>query len=103
MFRTCEPKGSNVTFRLDDDHEAFCYLKYSLEPRYSVVSEPSADYFAEWQFHYKVLQGANLIAEFQGDFRSLQTGQLCHQVNQIVDRLNANSDDNRQPKSESRD
>lgn len=77
-----------MTFRLDDDQAAFCYLKYSLEPEYTVVSEPSADYFAEWQYHYKVLQQASVVAEFQGDFRTTPTGQLQEQVLATVTRLN---------------
>lgn len=71
-------------FDLRDNAEVYCWLRQMLEPRYSVVSEPKSDYFSEWSYCYRVLDGGQVIRELSGDLRQLQSGELVHAARHLV-------------------
>lgn len=71
-------------FEIHNNSEVYCWLKQQLEPRYSVVSSPNADYFSQWSYCYQVFDGPHLIKEFAGDFRNLQPGQLVRDAVNLV-------------------
>lgn len=76
-------------FELRDNSEVYCWLRQMLEPQYTVVSEPSADYFSEWSYCYRVLDDQRLLHELSGDFRRLRPGELVSAAQNLVAVLNA--------------
>ena len=76
-------------FEIESDAEAYCFLKASLTPIYTVTLLPRSDYFAQWQYHYQVSSGHELLHELRGDFRTILPGSLAAQAVRIVGSLNA--------------
>jgi hypothetical protein len=74
-----------VSFELTDNNQVFCWLRKSLEPEFEVIAEPSAGYFSEFLYCYRVLDGGRILKEFRGDFRSLQRGQLEDEARAFVE------------------
>lgn len=69
------------------NHDVYCYLKQCLEPRFSVIAEPQAGYFAQWKFCYRVIDGQQVKAELTGDFRELPEGCLVGDAIGLVHKL----------------
>lgn len=67
------------------DLEAYCYLKRYLPAGWTVSAEPSASYFSEWQFRYRVSKGDTLIAELAGDFREIEPGSLSRWALRLIE------------------
>lgn len=74
-----------MTDQPEPNFDAYCCLKQQLEPQFSVVAEPQAGYYAQWQFCYRVFDGDKLLAELQGDFRDLPDGWLMTEARRIVE------------------
>jgi len=70
-----------------NDSNAYCYLKQKLEPRFQVVAEPSTDYFSEWRYCYRVLDGNQPVHELRGDFRDFRPGEVIDAARRIVANL----------------
>ncbi|MEZ6062818.1 MAG: hypothetical protein R3C19_20945 [Planctomycetaceae bacterium] len=75
------PRGS------ESDLDTCCFLKQHLEPRFRVVAEPSAQYYSEWQYRYRILDGDRLLHELHGDFRDTEPGSLITAAKTIVANL----------------
>lgn len=71
-------------FELRDNSEVYCWLRQMLEPQYTVVSQPSADYFSEWSYCYRVLDNQRLLHELSGDFRELRPDELVMAAKSLV-------------------
>jgi hypothetical protein len=69
---------------IGSDLEFYCYLKANLPSGYTIVSEPSADYYSEWQFCYKIYKGSQLLWDINGDFSDLQEGELTRRAENIL-------------------
>lgn len=76
-------------FQIERDDEFYVFLKSSLPSRYRVEAEPSASYYSEWMFHYKLYDGDLLLQAFEGDFRHLEKGVLVRQGMKILSNLGA--------------
>jgi hypothetical protein len=81
-------------FRIETDAEAYCFLKASLTPNYTVTALPQTDYFAQWQYHYRISSGHRILHELRGDFRTITPGSLATNAARIVCSLNALSETN---------
>jgi hypothetical protein len=81
-----------MSFESPDNLEAYCSLKYHLEPRFQVVAEPSTDYYSEWMYCYRIYDGDALLHELRGDYRELRSGQLAASARDLVNQLTAASD-----------
>ena len=81
-----------TTFRIQTDAEAYCFLKALLTPKYTVTALPQPDYFAQWQYCYRVSSGNRLLYELQGDFRTIVPGSLAAQASRIVRSRNGPSE-----------
>ena len=66
------------------DPEAYCFLRQHLEPRFLVTAEPSASYFSEWQYCYRIFDGDRLRHELQGDIRTDAPGKLWTAARKVV-------------------
>jgi hypothetical protein len=77
----------DVSFELTDNNQAFCWLRKTLEPDFQVITEPSAGYFSEFLYCYRVLDGDRILKEFRGDFRNLQRDQLENEARAFVGSL----------------
>ncbi|MFO0999295.1 MAG: hypothetical protein U0936_03085 [Planctomycetaceae bacterium] len=78
-----------MTFEITDERQTFCWLRTRLEPRYRVVAEPDASYYSEHKFCYRVYDGAKLLREFRGDFRTLVPQTLLSAARAFVHQLEA--------------
>ena len=76
-----------MPFKPNNNGEVYCYLKHTLEPRFRVIAEPSADYYSEWQYCYRILDDQSLLFEMKGDFRETPAGDLANQATKIVQQL----------------
>lgn len=74
-------------FRPTDLNDVFCYLKMSLEPRYRVVAEPDAGYFAHQQYCYRVFDQQHSIAELAGRAGSISDTEVVRDAVALVQRL----------------
>ena len=87
-----------MTISLTSNLDVYCYLKSRLEPDYQVVAEPGADYFAQWQFCYRILRDNIVIEELSGDLRNIPENSLVKEAHNIVERLAPRtSDDSTKP------
>jgi hypothetical protein len=73
-----------MDFTIKSDVEFYCYLKACLPAGYTIVAEPSTAYYSEWQYHYRIFHGSELIRELKGDFHSLEKGLLVREAGRIM-------------------
>jgi hypothetical protein len=69
---------------MDSDLDFYCYLKANLPVGYTIVAEPSAEYYSEWRFSYKIRKGTDLLWSISGDFRVLRKGTLVRRAKSIL-------------------
>ena len=69
---------------IDSDLDFYCYLKANLPTAYTIVSEPSAAYYSEWLFCYKIHKQSELLWSVSGDFRTLRRGSLVRRARHIL-------------------
>lgn len=69
--------------------EAYCWLRKHLPAGYTVSAEPSASYFSEWGYRYRVHHGDDFVREWQGDFRTLDPDALSDEVVDFIRQLGA--------------
>ena len=74
-------------FDIESDHEFYCYLKANLPSEYEVLAEPSAKYYSEWDFCYKVVRGEEVVAQFEGSFKTIARGSLVKQAQRLLREL----------------
>jgi len=74
-------------FPIERNDEFYVYLKSSLPSRYRVEAEPSASYYSEWTFCYKLYDGDILQRTFEGDFRNLEEGVLVCEALKLLKSL----------------
>ena len=72
---------------IETDFEFYCYIKKNLPKNYSIIAEPSPDYYAEWYFHYKLFKNGRLLNEYKGDFRKIKKGSLEQQAGNLMNKL----------------
>jgi hypothetical protein len=77
---------------MDSDLDFYCYLKANLPAGYTIVSEPSAAYYSEWQFCYKVFKDTKLLWEVKGDYSKLPKGELVHKAENILSETGSKND-----------
>lgn len=74
-------------FPIRRDDEFYVFLKSSLPPRFRIEAEPSASYYSEWMFHYKLYDGDVLLQTFEGDYRKLEEGALIREAIKVLGSL----------------
>lgn len=74
-------------FQIERDDEFYVFLKSSLPSQYRVEAEPSASYYSEWMFHYKLYDGDVLLQTFEGDYRHLEKGVLVREALKVLNNL----------------
>ena len=74
-------------FSLDQDFDVYCYLKAHLPPPYRIESRPSAAYYSEWEYHYCVHHGEEVVATLEGDFRKIAPGSLVETARALLKEL----------------
>ena len=74
-------------FRIQHDAEFYVWLKASLPARFRIQSEPSSEYYSEWQFCYQLYDGEALLETIAGDFRELEPGELAQRAVDLLDEL----------------
>ena len=84
-----------MSFKIAHNFEFYCYVKASLPDDYTIISEPSKNYFSEWEFHYKLYFGNKLIDEIKGDYRKIKDGELVSRGIQIIQKVNNRDNDYR--------
>ena len=72
------------------DLDFYCYLKKELQGEYKIIAEPSADYFSEWLFCYKIFKNNVLIETIKGDFRKIEKGELVKKAKSILKKIKSN-------------
>lgn len=77
----------SAAFKIDRDDEFYVFLKSSLPPHFRIEAEPSASYYSEWMFNYKLYNGNTLLQTFVGDFRTLEKGSLVNEALRILSNL----------------
>ncbi|HTW93000.1 MAG TPA: hypothetical protein VMH22_15020 [bacterium] len=77
---------------MDSDLDFYCYLKANLPRGYAIVAEPSAEYYSEWRFSYRVLEGTRQLWNIGGDFRTLRKGTLVRRARSILKRTGSRHD-----------
>lgn len=76
-------------FPIERDDETYVFLKSSLPKGYRIEAEPSAAYYSEWLFHYRVYDGDRLLHTFEGDFRTLKKGTLIREAKRLLHDIEA--------------
>ena len=77
---------------ITSDLEFYCYLKANLPIGYSIVSEPSGEYYSEQQFSYKVYKNTDLLWTISGDFTTMQSGSLVCRAQSILNETGSKYD-----------
>lgn len=83
-------------FEIQLDHEFYCYLKAHLPPGYSIVADPRASYYSEWDFTYKLFHEDRAVEEYSGNFREVARGSLVSEARRLLDSLWEKGDADRQ-------
>lgn len=76
-----------AAFQIERDDEFYVFLKASLPSRYRIEAEPSASYYSEWMFNYKLYDGDVFLQAFEGDYRSLEKGVLVREAMNVLNNL----------------
>lgn len=74
-------------FPIQRDEEFYVFLKSGLEEPFRIESEPSASYYSEWQFNYKLYKGGAILKVFEGDYRTIERGTLIQEALKIMGEL----------------
>ena len=76
-----------MNFNIENDFEFYCFLKANLPNSYKIISEPSKNYYSEWQYDYKIFHKNILIEEIKGNFKEIEDGELVRKAIQIINKL----------------
>ena len=77
---------------ITSDLEFYCYLKVNMPIGFSIVSEPSAGYYSQHQFCYKIYRGTELLSTISGDFTKMQRGFLVSKAQSILNETGRRND-----------
>lgn len=76
-----------LKFTMSSDLDFYCFLKAHLGDGYTIVSEPQKSYYSEWDFCYKIFERQALLAEYTGNFKSLEKGVLVKEAMEILKKI----------------
>jgi|OpeIllAssembly_1097287.scaffolds.fasta_scaffold295458_2 hypothetical protein len=76
--------------KLDSDYEFYCFMKKYLPANYSIIAEPSMNYYSEWFFHYKIFRYGKLVKELKGNFLEIKKGTLIKEAHKFIHTINRN-------------
>jgi hypothetical protein len=76
----------NQELILENAHEfeVYCYLKKHLKAPYQIISEPSKEYYSEWDYHYIVKKENRVVHEISGNFNTDAPGKLKEWAGKII-------------------
>ncbi|MDZ7795674.1 MAG: hypothetical protein U5N56_00900 [Candidatus Marinimicrobia bacterium] len=77
----------NNNINIEKDLEFYCFLKKNLPAKYTIIAEPSPNYYSEWEFHYKIYKENNMFDEFKGNFKDIDEGSLVNEAKRIIKEL----------------
>lgn len=83
----------NLKFMISSDLDFYCFLKAHLPSGdYTIVSEPQKSYYSEWDFCYKIFRNETLVAEYDGNFKSIEKGFLVSEAMEILKKIESKYD-----------
>jgi len=69
---------------IEEDSEFYAYLKRYLPTHIRIETDPSAEYFSEYLYRYKIFINERIVEDIQGDFRNIRKGELVNLAEQIL-------------------